>query len=130
MFRSVFLRECHKFGYKAHDHILNAYIGNPFFMEAKLKNHVDVSDFKDIAPEKLKQTLDALFLQKNTAKFLDALDKYLFNIKELLLCTPAQRNEYLQKLSNNEHISLNSLVKHDQKKTLVIDKEVSGFTRR
>ena len=130
MFMKLFFRQCHKFGYKAHEQVLNAYIGNPFFMEAKLKNHVDVSDFKDIEPEKLKQTLDALFLQKNTNKFLDALDKYLFNIKELLLCTPAQRNEYLQKLSNNEHIRLNSLVKHDPKNTLVIDKEASGFTRR
>ncbi len=104
MFKNMLLKR--HFWYQAyggHEQIFNSFIGNPFYMEAGLKHHIDVTDFTEITEKKLKQTLDDVFLNKHTGKYMNALDRRLFKIKDLALCTDEDRKEYLQRITEPPH---------------------------
>ncbi|NBX84028.1 MAG: hypothetical protein EBQ95_00280 [Gammaproteobacteria bacterium] len=127
MFRNIFLKRSFWYhAYGEHEQIFNSFIGNPFFMEAGLKHHIDVTDFTEIKEKQLKQTLDDLFLNKHTVKYMNALDQRLFKIKDLALCTDEERKEYLERISNNEQIKLREMI--EKKTSLDID-EIAGFMR-
>jgi uncharacterized protein (DUF2344 family) len=113
--------------YNSHVQILSTFMGNPFFMEAQIKNHLNLSNFKEIDEQQLKQTLNDVFLNKNTAKYIEALDQKLFNIKDLALCTPEQRSNYLQQLNNNKTIKLSEMI--EKSPPFDIDEIIARFTR-
>lgn len=129
MLRSIFCRTYHHQSFKGQDYIFSAFAANRYFMEAKLKNHINYADFYAVEPIQLKQTLETLFLGKHAAKYIDGLDQGLFKIKELTICTQEQRNAYLQKLNNNQ---MEKFIPPKVETTAYhfdIDQEISRFTR-
>jgi hypothetical protein len=127
-FGSMFFRNYHHPAYKSHDYILSAYLGNPLFMEAKLKNHIKGPELEDLDPQQLKATLDDLFVHISHQKFNEGLDKGLFNIKHLTLCSNEQRFDYLNKLKKGESIKLEMFVK-PKNDEFDLDSLISRFSR-
>lgn len=84
--------------------IMNGFMHQAEFIEAKTRNHIDFYNMKGIDSVVLEDTLKVLFSPENAAKTIKALNSGDLVLKSLLLADSSKRQLYLQKLAQEPSI--------------------------
>lgn len=84
--------------------IMNRFIHQPEFIEAKTRFHIDFYNMKGVDSAVLEETLTVLFSPDNAQKTIRALNGGDLVLKNLLMANSIKRQLFLQKFSQESSI--------------------------